>query len=175
MHVEIPSPYQARIGIVNIFEPQPGPSIEFLQSGFEVQDCLVDGKRENIVDFLARSGLDVRFPLVADFCGSKINVSIRSSDVRTRTLRLYAPVFEGVRYRPAKPIESYAQRLAAAVPADTEAVFACNCVLNYVHGGLEGKKTGAFLGPMTFGEIGYQLLNQTLVYISVGCDPGPEG
>ena len=32
---------------------------------------------------------------------------------------------------------------------------------------LEGKKTGAFTGPITFGEIAYQLLNQTLVYLEV--------
>jgi hypothetical protein len=32
---------------------------------------------------------------------------------------------------------------------------------------LEGKKTGGVTGPITFGEIAYQLLNQTLAYISV--------
>jgi hypothetical protein len=46
-------------------------------------------------------------------------------------------------------------------------VFSCNCVLNYLHGQLEGRHTGALLGPMTFGEIAYQLLNQTLVHVSV--------
>ena len=46
-------------------------------------------------------------------------------------------------------------------------MFACNCVLNYLHGQLEGRRTGTVLGPMTFGEIAYQLLNQTMVYITV--------
>ena len=39
----------------------------------------------------------------------------------------------------------------------------CNCILNFVYGGLEGKKTPGFTGPVTFGEIAYILLNQTLV------------
>jgi len=41
--------------------------------------------------------------------------------------------------------------------------FACNCILNYLYGKLEGKKTGDITGPITFGEIAHQLLNQTMV------------
>jgi hypothetical protein len=32
---------------------------------------------------------------------------------------------------------------------------------------LAGKQTGAFTGPVTFGEVAYQLLNQTLVYLKI--------
>ena len=32
---------------------------------------------------------------------------------------------------------------------------------------LEGKKTDPFTGPVTYGEIAYQLLNQTLVYLEL--------
>jgi hypothetical protein len=38
--------------------------------------------------------------------------------------------------------------------------------LNYLYANLEGKKTGHIVGPMTFGEIAYMLLNQTLVYLT---------
>ncbi|RME83260.1 MAG: hypothetical protein D6785_06920, partial [Planctomycetota bacterium] len=47
-----------------------------------------------------------------------------------------------------------------------EPLFSCNCILNYLYGKLEGKKTGNITGPMTFGEIAYVLLNQTLVYVT---------
>ena len=50
---------------------------------------------------------------------------------------------------------------------DGEPVFACNCILNYLYGKLEGKKTGHLTGPFTFGEIAHQLLNQTLVRLCV--------
>ena len=48
-----------------------------------------------------------------------------------------------------------------------EPAFCCNCILNYAYGGLEGRRLPAMHGPATFGEIGYQLLNQTLVYLSI--------
>ena len=50
---------------------------------------------------------------------------------------------------------------------DIKPVFTCNCILNYVYSELEGKKTGTLTGPMTFGEIAYQLLNQTIVYLTI--------
>jgi len=40
-------------------------------------------------------------------------------------------------------------------------------VLNYVYGELENKRTGNLTGPMTFGEIAFQVLNQTLVHVTV--------
>jgi len=39
--------------------------------------------------------------------------------------------------------------------------------LNYLYSGLEGKKTGNVTGPITFGEVAYQLLNQTMVYMTI--------
>jgi hypothetical protein len=32
---------------------------------------------------------------------------------------------------------------------------------------LDGKKTGEITGPVTFGEVAYQLFNQTMVYLTV--------
>jgi hypothetical protein len=32
-----------------------------------------------------------------------------------------------------------------------------------LYGHLEGKRTGSITGPITFGEIAHQLLNQTMV------------
>lgn len=47
------------------------------------------------------------------------------------------------------------------------AAFSCNCILNHLYGQLEGQRTGRFTGPMTFGEIAFLLLKQTLVYLAV--------
>lgn len=61
--------------------------------------------------------------------------------------------------------ETHVQKL---MDTDTNnVVFSCNCILNYLFSNLENKKTGAFVGPVTFGEIAYQLLNQTLVYLEI--------
>ena len=168
MHVALPSTHQARIGIVNIFEPSDGEEIQFPESGFQASECIVAGQRENVVDYMSRRGLDLRLPLVSDMFGTKVNVSIQSLDLTGRVVKFFAPVFKGVGYRPAKPVSAYSERFLAAIPASAEPpVFSCNCVLNYLHGSLEGRRTGALQGPMTFGEIAYQLLNQTLVQINI--------
>ena len=46
-------------------------------------------------------------------------------------------------------------------------LFSCNCILNYQYAELEGEKTKGFTGPVTFGEVAYQLLNQTMVYLTI--------
>jgi hypothetical protein len=172
LHVELPQEYQARIGIINIFEPAEGPAIQFPSTGFEASDCIVEGKRENIVDVLDGMACDWRLPLVSDFCGTRFNVSIQSVDSPGRKLKFFAPVFEGATYHAAKPIANYAHEFVAAIPPNIwDTVFSCNCVLNFQHGQLEGRHTGGLLGPMTFGEIAYQLVNQTLVYMTVSLRP----
>jgi len=45
--------------------------------------------------------------------------------------------------------------------------FSSNCILNYLYGELEGKKIKNVTGPITFGEIGYMLLNQTLTFLYI--------
>ena len=110
--------------------------------------------------------IDTQLPLVANYMGTSVNVSIQSKDLEIA--KLYAPVFTDVKYRFAKPVGSYSERFAEAIPDDlSNLAFSCNCILNYLYGNLENRRTGAITGPMTFGEIGYQLLNQTMVYVSI--------
>ena len=105
---------------------------------------------------------------MANYNGTKCNVGIRTLDIPGSKITFFAPVFEGVKYRHAKPVGDYAERFLAAIPKDIgEAVFCCNCVHNYVYGELEGRHTGTLQGPVTFGEIAYQLLNQTLVHVTL--------
>ena len=78
-------------------------------------------------------------------------------------------MFEDIEYRLAKNIPDYAAAFHNHLKgvSDASAVFSCNCVLNFLYGELEGKSIEAFAGPITFGEIAYQLVNQTLVYLTV--------
>jgi hypothetical protein len=168
IHVELPHDYQAQVGIVNIFDPGDGDEIQFPSSGFVMNECIINGQRQSITDSMGRVALDPRLPLVANYCGTRCNVSILSVDLPGNSLSLAAPVFEGVTYRQARPVGNYPESFMAAIPADLEnVVFSCNCLFNYLYGELKGRRTGNLEGPMTFGEIAYQLLNQTLVYITV--------
>jgi len=171
LHVELAAPFRAQLDIVNIFDRSDSPELRFPKQGFEVDDCVVNGVSRNFHDFLVENKIDVRLPLVAETFGALINVSIQSLDAEKHTVKLYAPVFEGLSYWPARPLTNYAERFAVAIPkVESEPVFSCNCVLNYLYGQLEGHHTGRITGPMTFGEVAYQLLNQTLVYVTLSRD-----
>jgi hypothetical protein len=169
-HVALPDSQLASIEIVNIFEPGDGDTLRFTDTSFEVGDCLVNGEKTNLAAYVQAKGLaDGKLPLVGDFGGAHINASIQSVDAAASKVVLYAPVFTGVDYRFAKPVADYGasfrERLAA-YPSEGVG-FSCNCILNFLFGGLEGQRIGDLHGPVTFGEIGYQLLNQTLVVLRI--------
>lgn len=169
-HVALPESQLASIEIVNIFEPGDGDTLRFTETSFEIGDCLVNGEKTSLAAYVQAQGLgDGQLPLVGDFGGAHLNASIQSVDAAGGKVVLYAPVFTGVDYHFAKPVADYGasfrERLAGY---RTEGVsFSCNCILNFLFGELEGQKIGDLPGPVTFGEIGYQLLNQTLVVLRI--------
>jgi hypothetical protein len=168
MHVELPPDRFAHVDIVNLFRQGTGDSIRFNDKGFSAGACTINGQPGNLADYLLSHKIDTRLPLVADYCGAMINVSIKAVDGERHTVDFYAPVFSGVEYRIAAEIPDYVAAFRSAMPDEGHSVtFCCNCILNYLYSELEGKQTGIMVGPMTFGEIAYQLLNQTLVYMTI--------
>lgn len=169
MHVSLPTGKYAEISIVNIFNPGNGDTIEFPETGFQAKEAIINGKRQSFVDYLAQKQLDIRLPLVADYSGSMINISFQGVDKENNVVNFYAPVFKGVVYKHAAPIDDYIKQFSqmASEAGDQDITFSCNCILNYLYSQLEGKKTGTMTGPITFGEIAYQLLNQTMVNLVI--------
>ena len=53
------------------------------------------------------------------------------------------------------------------VALSNEPALAFNCILNYVHGKLEGDQFIPVACPATFGEVANILVNQTLVYLII--------
>ena len=166
LHVELPPEIQVMVQTVNLFQPGPGPTLRFTEPGFSASSALIDGKSTSLVRYMKEHGWDPSIPLVADYAGTHVNVSIRTINEKTGRVSFYAPVFPHVNYREAAPVDDYVAAFSALVPKGIEPVLSCNCILNYVYGKLEGRHTGPFTGPATFGEIAHQLLNQTLVYLA---------
>lgn len=169
-HVALPSGKLAAIQILNPFESRGGAIIRFNRLGFDAVECTVDGKPARLADYLHQQNYgDGRLPLIGDFSGAPINASIRAINLASGRVDFYAPVFPGVDYHLAKPIENYAQTFAnkaKELPEDS-AVFGCNCILNYLYGELENHPAVHPPGPITFGEVGHQLLNQTFVMLTI--------
>lgn len=167
LHVSLPDTHHAVIDIINLFKQGPGDELRFPAGGFEVGECLVNGQRQNFADYLLSKKVDTKLPLVADYNGAMVNISFQNVDAAAHKVALYAPVFEGVSYRVAAPLSGdYAAEFQRELARrNVSPVFACNCILNFLYGGLEGRTTGNMVGPVTFGEIAYMLLNQTMVYV----------
>lgn len=165
IHVELPSEKTAKISIINLFKQGSGPAITFSNEGFSSGECMVDGRPMNLAQYIRDNNIDTKLPLVADYSGTMINVSIQ--EVKDTEVVFYAPVFRDVKYHFAQPLADYVCDFEKAIPSGADPVFSCNCILNYLYCGLEGKKTKKMEGPVTFGEIAYQLLNQTFVYLEI--------
>ncbi|MDR2965402.1 MAG: hypothetical protein LBU88_06470 [Treponema sp.] len=168
LHLGVGDGKMCSMNIINIFsQDASSPVIEFTEEGFKAEKCLVDGKETKLADYIAQNNIDTKMPLVGEYSGVGVNISFKQID--GGVVHFYAPVFKGIKYRMAKNISDYAkafnERLAEI--KDANIAFSCNCILNFLYGELEGKVIGAFTGPVTFGEIAYQLVNQTLVYVSV--------
>ncbi len=168
-HVELPKNKIAQLDIVNIFnQDENSPDIQFFIDSFEVVNCLINGQEKNLAEYITENNLDTKLPLVADYSGASINVSIKEVDVENEMVSFFAPIFANKVYKFAKPINDYVNEFEINVKQlETKNEFSCNCVLNYFYGELEGKKINNVQGPITFGEIAYQLLNQTLVTLNI--------
>lgn len=168
LHAALAEGVLASADIVNLFVQGDGPVLTFESTGFTQQTVLVDGVPRPFAAYLREIAHDTRVPLVADYFGAMINVSFQDVPADDGPVALYAPAFSGIEYRLAAPIGDYVSEFEGHLPTGTIApAFACNCILNYVYSELEGKRTGDIVGPITFGEIAYQLLNQTLVYLTI--------
>jgi len=187
MHCSLPKDKYATISTINIYEANTSTTVTFPNSGFEVGECLINGQPANIVEYIKENGIDIKHPMVTHFRfgssrakkmvdltdhpmfenygGNYVNISF--SSINGDKALLYAPVFEGVKYYFAKPADYLTEFRKNITAVSDEFAFSFSCILNYTNSNLDGKVTEGMYGPFTFGEIAYQLLNQTLVYLDI--------
>ncbi len=167
LHCELDSSFAANVDIINPFvSDREGITIEFPESTWSPSKCLINGEEANFAEFLQKINHNEQLPIMTDLGDSDINVCIMKIDSENKKVDLYNPVIAGFTYYLAKPLNDYAEDFRSQAPSH-EADWSCNCVLNYLYSGLEGKKLNQLQGPVTFGEIAYLLLNQTCVYYDV--------
>lgn len=172
MHVDLPENWVPEVEIANLFVQGTGDTIAFSNDGFSAREACIAGESRNLAGYIAERGIDTRLPLVADYSGTPVNVSFRHVDVANGEVTFFAPVFRGIQYRLAAPVADYTTAFTSRMPSnDADVLFSCNCILNYLYSKLEGRRAGNVAGPVTFGEIAYQLLNQTMVYLTVTQQP----
>ncbi|MBD3786763.1 MAG: hypothetical protein IE922_07295 [Sphingomonadales bacterium] len=169
LHVALPAGTVVDLDILNIFAQGERRDLTFTfpEGGFTAKTATVEGKEVDFARYIEENAIDTRLPLVANYAGALVNVSIQSVDSASGEVKFYAPVVAGVEYRLANALGSYSQAFAEGAGDAGAGQYSCNCILNYLYGELEGQRTGNFTGPVTFGEIAYILLNQTLVRLDI--------
>jgi hypothetical protein len=168
MHIDLPADRYAQVNIINLFHQGSGDTLTFPSTAFEVTDCFVNGQKRSFAEYIATNKINIQQPLVANYMGAMVNVCFQQVDAKAGKVAFYAPVFPGVEYKFADPVGNYETEFRQELDRRNVApVFTCNCIVNYVSAHLEGKKTGPVVGPISFGEIAYMLLNQTLVYLTI--------
>jgi hypothetical protein len=169
MRLKLPADHLGQINIINLFQPGNGDSIRFPATGFSATVAVINGQEQNLAEYFQQIKADTRLPLVANYCGAMVNVSLKKVDAKAGRVDFYAPVISGIEYKLANPIKDYVSEFEARLKelSPDNVLFSCNCILNYLYSELEGRRTGALAGPVTFGEVAFQLLNQTLVYIEI--------
>lgn len=168
MHIGLPEEKSAMINMINIFsDDKTDPVIRFSDNELDIRRCTVNGQEVDFSEYIRKKRTDAKLPLVADYNGAYINTSVR--EVSDGKVSLYAPVFKDVEYRFAVNVDDYAKEFRDRIDSAgaRQPVLSFNCILNYQYGKLEGRKTPPYTGPVTFGEVAYQLLNQTLVYCEI--------
>ena len=167
LNVRIPDEQTARVEIINIFHEEENSDIlTFPKTGFAQTECFVNGERKPFAEYLNSIDYDIRFPIMTNQTGAIINKCFQGINKETKEVSFYAPVFEGEEYRFSHQLNDYKAAFDEQTAKVPDTNYACNCILNYLYGDFENNKIDV-TGATTFGEIGYQLLNKTLVYMVI--------
>jgi hypothetical protein len=168
LHIKLPNEKVGRIEIVNLYEPGDGDEISFEHDGFNIKDCHINGQRMDFYTYMHERN-DLYLPLVADYTGAKINVAVLIDHVNKK-VKFFAPVFKNTIYKIAKKAKSdYINYLTERLKQEknSQLEYSYSCLYNYFNFQLENKPIAGFVGTFTFGEIAYQLLNVTFVYLLI--------
>lgn len=170
MHCSLLPSKVARIEIVNVFQRCDKINIEVFEDTFSIKDCLINGELTNLYNFIVENKIDTRYPLVCDYAGAVVNVSFKFLNESTKEANFYAPLFKDKKYYFSKNDlsypEAFTERINDVLLRETNIIYNCNSILNYLYGELDKHDIG-FSGPAAFGEIAYGLLNQTFVYLAI--------
>ncbi len=172
IHAALPDNKVARVEIINVFDPknEDGIEIEIEETGFQVKDCVINGEKRNLYDYIKENDIDIKYPLVCNYAGANINVSFESLKDGDKIVTFYAPLFKGNTYKFSSTSGTYAaafrERVALLGEDKDKMIYNCNCILNYLYGELENHDIG-YSGPAVFGEIAYNLVNQTFTYLVI--------
>ena len=161
MHVSLPADKYAELHMFNQYEQGDGDVITFESKGMVVEEAMVNGVKQNFADYLSRTINIDDMPLVANYSGAM--VATKCSNVEDNRVYMAAPVYEQIEYRFAVIKEDISE---PEMPDFV--VFSATCASNYMRPELCKNLIKNVNGPVVFGEIAYQMLNGSTIYVTIG-------
>ncbi|GHV10801.1 hypothetical protein AGMMS49938_00420 [Fibrobacterales bacterium] len=171
MHFSLP---QGKFAIVKTINPfvarKDSPVIRFEgNNSLIVRDAFVDGKKVNLPKYILENKVDFRFPIQANYSGTLINVSL-PPEIQGEEMLLHQAVFSDMDYRFTEVAPEFkdSQKSCANNVIDPKKFIAgCSCILNHLSFNTNGGALCGIDGPLTFGEICYQIVGNTSVYLEM--------
>ncbi|MDR1667631.1 MAG: hypothetical protein LBS03_08085 [Bacteroidales bacterium] len=161
MHIELPETKYAELHIFNPYIQGKGDDIAFEQSSMVVTEALINGKKRNFAEYLRETGFNTQMPFVANYSGAMINVVC--CGITEKEVYLSAPVFQSLNYR----IAEIDPKLTEPTLTGEKIIFSITCIGNFIQPDICAQYLQKMHGPVVYGEIAYQMLNQTTVYLTV--------
>ncbi len=162
MHISLPETKYAEIHIFNPYKQGKGDNISFEYSSMVLGEALINGVKRNFADYLREIHYDMALPLVANYSGAMMNVVC--CGIEEKEVLMSAPVFKFVDYRIAE-IDS---TIIEPTLISDQIVFSVTCIGNYIQPDICTQYLKKMNGPVVYGEVAYQLVNQTTVYVTIG-------
>ncbi|MDR1865858.1 MAG: hypothetical protein LBR08_09855 [Bacteroidales bacterium] len=159
MHVGLPAGKYAEVHIHSPFKIRPDTAIVFDENTTHPTDVLINGEKRRLEEYMVSRNISFQYPLIANMAGINICVSFYY-DVKPLTT-MGTALFKGLTYYFSEPDTD--MRIWE-IPHDR--IYAL-CCLYYV---LEPdpERLCQMTGPATYGEIGYQVVSQSIVYLTIG-------
>ena len=161
MHVTLPKSKFAEIHTFNPYIQGDGDSIQFENDSIVVTDAIINGEKRNFAEYLREIGYDMLMPMVANYSGSMINIVIAA--IGEKEVPLSAPAFKFVDYRIAKIDDNITEPSLMG----EKIVFSVTCIGNFLQPDICAQYLKKMNGPVVYGEIAYQQMGQTTVYVTV--------
>ena len=171
LYVELPEFLAARAEIENFDTiDEDTPTIVFPKNGFVQSECTINGKQANIADYFENTikpRLGGYTQMITSQNGALINRDVKIVDPKKGEVTFFSPVAAGDEYHLVKNGADYIGMFNNSLGAKRSDVLTCFSCVSYYFGGKFEDRNVCVNGIYAFGEIGYQLLNKTIVTLEI--------
>ncbi len=165
MHVSLPETKYAEIHIFNPYKQGNGDTITFDDAGMTLKEARINGVKRNIAEYLREIKYDMQMPFVANYSGAMINVVC--CGIGEDEIQMSAPVFKAVDYR----IAMIDDKIVEPSLVDDRIFSSVTCIGNFIQPDICAQYLKKMNGPVVYGEIAYQQVGQTTVYVTIDDAP----